>query len=302
MLLPHLTGLGTVELAHVATTRSLSAVNAQRRFGFGTASTSAESVLGDGSLDAIFIVTRHHTHADLVCQALQAGKAVFVEKPLALTSDELQHISDVISETGNDRLMVGFNRRFAPVLGQLRAAFGPARRASATQYLVNAGRLGADSWYLNREVAGSRFAGEGGHFIDTLSWWTESMPAEVYAVRGARDDDVQAVIRFASGCTGVISYLTGGNARFPKESLDAVGQGRNARLDDFRRAAVWSGRRRHRLRTRESGKGQREQLAGFVEACRTGAPMPISVDSLLATTRATLAVGASLASGRPERV
>jgi hypothetical protein len=100
----------------------------------------------------------------------------------------------------------------------------------------------------------------------------------------------------------VISYLTGGNARCPKESLDAVGNGRNARLDDFRQAAVWSGRRRHRLRSRESGKGQREQVARFVEACRTGAPMPISLDSLLATTRATLAVGASLASGRPERV
>ncbi len=302
MLLPHLAGLGTVELAHVATTRSLSAVNAQRRFGFGTASTSAESVLSDGSLDAIFIVTRHDTHADLVCQALQAGKAVFVEKPLALTTDELQHIDDVIAETGNDRLMVGFNRRFAPLLGQLRAAFGAARQASATQYLVNAGRLEADSWYLNRELAGSRFAGEGGHFIDTLSWWTESRPAEVYAARGTRDDDVQAVVRFASGCTGVISYLTGGNARFPKESLDAVGHGRNARLDDYRRAAVWSGRRRQRLRSREPGKGQREQVARFVEACRTGGPMPISVDSLLATTRATLAVGASLASGRPEPV
>jgi predicted dehydrogenase len=198
--------------------------------------------------------------------------------------------------------MVGFNRRFAPVLGQLRAAFGPARRASATQYLVNAGRLEANSWYLDRELAGSRFAGEGGHFIDTLSWWTESLPAEVYAARGARADDVQAVVRFSSGCTGVISYLTGGNARFPKESLDVVGHGRNARLDDYRQAAVWSGRRRQRLRSRESGKGQREQVARFVEACRTGGPMPISLDSLLATTRATLAVGASLASGRPEPV
>ena len=92
MLLPHLAQLPNVQLAHVATTRSLSAVNAQRRFGFTTASTSAEAVLEDESLDAIFIVTRHHTHADLVCRALETGKAVFVEKPLALTRDELDRI------------------------------------------------------------------------------------------------------------------------------------------------------------------------------------------------------------------
>src|SRR5215472_9492658 len=113
MLLPHLAKLDTVGLAHVATTRSLSAVNAQRKFGFTTASTTAEAVLGDSSLDAIFIVTRHHTHADLVCRALETGKAVFVEKPLALTREELHRIMETVASTGNDRLMVGFNRRFA---------------------------------------------------------------------------------------------------------------------------------------------------------------------------------------------
>ena len=140
MLLPHLARLDTVRLAHVATTRSLSAVNAQRRFGFTTASTSAEAVLDDKSLDAIFIVTRHHTHADLVCRALETGKAVFVEKPLALTGDELQRIIDVVASTGNDRLMVGFNRRFAPMLTQLKSLFGQPGASSVVRYLVNAGR------------------------------------------------------------------------------------------------------------------------------------------------------------------
>ena len=116
MLLPHLARLDDVQLTHVATTRSLSAVNAQRRFGFTSASTTADAVLDDASLDAIFIVTRHDTHADLVCRALTTGKAVFVEKPLALTRDELELIIETIASTGNDRLMVGFNRRFAPML------------------------------------------------------------------------------------------------------------------------------------------------------------------------------------------
>jgi threonine dehydrogenase-like Zn-dependent dehydrogenase len=116
MLLPHLARLDTARLVHVATNRSLSAANAQRKFGFTTASTSADDVLGDESLDAIFVVTRHATHAGLVCRALETGKAVFVEKPLALTHDELTMITETVARTGNGRLMVGFNRRFAPLL------------------------------------------------------------------------------------------------------------------------------------------------------------------------------------------
>ena len=192
MLLPHLAKSSAVSLAHVATTRSLSAANAQRRFGFTTASTSADAVLEDDSLDAIFIVTRHHTHASLVCRALRTGKAVFVEKPLALTRDEVEQIMDVVAETGNDRIMVGFNRRFAPLLTQMRSQFGAAGPRRATRYLVNAGRLDADSWYTNEELEGSRFTGEGGHFIDTLSWWADSLPEQVYAVSGPERDDLQA--------------------------------------------------------------------------------------------------------------
>ena len=303
MLLPHLARLDTVRLVHVATTRSLSAVNAQRRFGFTTASTSGEAVLDDKSLDAIFIVTRHHTHANLVCRALETGKAVFVEKPLALTGDELQRIIDVVDSTGNDRLMVGFNRRFAPMLTQLKSLFGQPGASSVARYLVNAGRLDDDSWYANTELEGSRFAGEGGHFIDTLSWWAGSLPHEVYAAPGPEHDDLQATVRFQDGSTGTITYVTGGNARYPKETLDAAAGGRSARLDNFKQATVWTGRRRNTTRSRGSqDKGQQQQIAHFVEAVRTGAPMPISLDSLVATTRATLAVGKSLSSGEPERV
>ena len=302
MLLPHLVQLPNAELVHVTTTKSLSAVNAQRRFGFTTASTSASAVLEDESLDAIFVVTRHATHADLVCRALETGKAVFVEKPLALTADELDRITEVITKTGNDRLMVGFNRRFAPMLAKMKAEFGPASSGSVARYLVNAGPLAADSWYRN-EGEGSRFAGEGGHFLDTLSWWADSLPEEVYAVGGPGADDVQVTVRFASGASGVISYVTGGNVRFPKETLDATGGDRSARLDNFRRATVWAGRGHETIRARGGqDKGQRAELARFVDACLAGAAMPIPLESLAATTRATIAVRDSLLSGKPELV
>jgi predicted dehydrogenase len=303
MLLPHLAGRPGVSLAHVATTKSLSAVNAQRKFGFTTASTDAGAVLNDDSLDAIFVVTRHHTHAELVCQALQAGKAVFVEKPLALTSDELSRITEVIESTGNDRLMVGFNRRFSPVLGQLRSLFGDPGLRSASRYLVNAGQLDKDSWYRNVELEGSRFAGEGGHFIDTLSWWAGSLPAEVYAVAGPEHDDVLATIRFRNGSAGTISYVTDGNPRYPKETIDATAGGRVARLDNFRKGTVWSGRGTKTAGARGTqGKGQEQQIAAFVDALLAGGPMPISLDSLLATTRATIAAGESLTSGSPVQI
>ena len=303
MLLPNLARLDKAYLAHVATTRSLSAVNAQRRFGFTTASTNADAVFEDATLDAIFIVTRHHSHADMVCRALETGKAVFVEKPLALTREEVDRIVEVIANTGNDRLMVGFNRRFAPLLTQMKSQFGLAGSSSVTRYLVNAGPLAADSWYGNDALEGSRFIGEGGHFIDTLSWWAGSLPDEIYAVKGPEKDDVQVTVRFQNGSSGAITYVTTGNSRYPKETLDVAAGGRSARLDNFKKATVWSGRRQSATRPRGGqDKGQRAELTQFVEAILTGGPMPIPVDSLVATTRATIAVGESLLSDRPERV
>jgi predicted dehydrogenase/threonine dehydrogenase-like Zn-dependent dehydrogenase len=302
MLLPHLASLGAARLAHVATTKSLSAVNAQKKFGFTTASTNTDDIFNDDTLDAIFIVTRHATHARLVCRALETGKAVFVEKPLALTREEAEQIAATVTATGNDRLMVGFNRRFAPLLTAMRKGFGGAAVNSSTRYLVNAGPLAKDSWYLNEAAEGSRFTGEGGHFIDTLSWWADSAPDEVYAVKGADKGDVQATFRFASGATGTIAYLTGGNARFPKETIDVTGGGRSARMDNFRSATVWSSRGKAATKARGGqDKGQRGEMEQFVEAVRAGGPMPISLGSLLATTRATIAVAESLASGRPEQ-
>ena len=138
----------------------------------------------DDSLDVVFVVTRHSSHAELACRALEAGKAVFVEKPLALTTEELDRILDTVDATGNDRLMVGFNRRFAPLLADLKDRFGDPGGSYSLRYLVNAGQLDSTSWYLDAGKEGTRFVGEGGHFIDTLSWWLNSAPTEVYAVPG----------------------------------------------------------------------------------------------------------------------
>ncbi|WP_405057694.1 bi-domain-containing oxidoreductase [Kribbella sp. NBC_01505] len=301
MLLPHLQNNGDATLARVATNKSLSAANAQKKFGFEQISTDADEVLHDDSLDAIFVVTRHSSHADLTCKALETGKAVFVEKPLALTNEEVDRIVATVEATGNDRLMVGFNRRFAPLLTDLRTRFGQ-QGAQSLRYLVNAGKLDPSSWYLDQGKEGSRFAGEGGHFIDTLSWWLDSLPTDVYAVPGPDAGDVIVTIKFANGSVGSINYVAGGNARFPKETIDITGGGRNGRLDNFASASVWTGRKPATKKARGTDKGQRAELEAFVQAVKNGTKMPISFDSIIATTRATIAVDRSLASGSAEKV
>jgi predicted dehydrogenase/threonine dehydrogenase-like Zn-dependent dehydrogenase len=303
MLLPHLVGKEGVALRHVATNRSLSALDAKRRFGFAEASTDADAVLADDSVETVFIVTRHHSHAELTCRALRAGKAVFVEKPLALSEEQLSQVLDTVNETGNDRLMVGFNRRFAPMLVEMRSRFGERLSGSVARYSVNAGQLGTRSWYGDEKLEGSRFAGEGGHFIDTLGWWFDALPTEVYSMASKDPHDLQVNLRFSDGSVAVISYVTNGNPRYPKEILDVAASGRTARLDNFRRSTVWSGRRKRVARVFGAiDKGQAAQLEAYLGALRSDKAMPISLESLAATTRATLAVATSQAGGSPELV
>jgi predicted dehydrogenase len=290
MLLPHLVKHPGVELARVATRRSLSAVNAQRRFGFAASGTDADAVIEDPSLDAVFIVTRHSSHAELTCRALEAGKAVFVEKPLALSSEELDQVLATVDATRNDRILVGFNRRYAPLLVEMRARFGESSEPTNARYLVNAGRLASDSWYQDSDAEGSRFVGEGGHFVDTLSWWIGSDPVEVVTMPAAGPDELQMSLRYDDGSLATITYLANAHRRFPKETFEASSGGRTARLDNFKRTTVWSGpRARVRRPLSPPDKGQSAQIQEFVDAVRSGGPMPISLESLATTTRATVA-------------
>ncbi|MDK1476393.1 bi-domain-containing oxidoreductase [Streptomyces sp. 549] len=300
MLLPHLAQHDGVELSTVVTTTALSAANAKRKFGFAGATTDLDAVLGDPAVDAVFVVTRHSSHAELTSRALLAGKAVFVEKPLALSGDELAAVLAAVEESGNDRLQVGFNRRFAPLLRDARKRFGARTGPASVRYLINAGRLDHGSWYLQQGTQGSRFTGEGGHFVDTASWLLGADPVSVYAVATSGNEDLQVVLRYPGGSTATLSYVTTGPSGFPKETLDLVADGRALRLDDFVRASVYGRRRWVSSRLPKArDKGQRAELDAFVQAVRTGGPMPVPLQSLVATTAATLAVQTSLATGAP---
>jgi predicted dehydrogenase len=303
MLLPHLKGRRDVELVEVATASALSAANAQAKFGFARVSTDFQSLLADPDIDAVLIATRHDSHSAMVCEALRAGKAVFVEKPLAVTAEQLAAVRDTIAATGNDRLMVGFNRRFAKVLTDLHAAWGGCGGPQVVNYTVNAGPLQAGSWYGQIDCHGTRFAGEGGHFIDTLSWWLGADPltAQAVATPGCPDNLI-ALLTYPDGSIAKIAYVTTGDPRYPKEALEVFGDGKVARMDNFKRTEVWRGGKCRTKRSATLDKGQKRELEAFIQAIRTAADMPATFDSLVATTACTLAVGRSIASGKVEPV
>ena len=289
-------------LARVSTRRSLSAVNAQRKFGFQDASTDTNALLEDPSIDAVFIVTRHSAHADLTCQALEAGKAVFVEKPLALT------VRGAGSHPRNGR-----SDRERQDHGRLQSSLRPTagRHAQtirsiylsrrAPRYLVNAGRLASDSWYRNVELEGSRFVGEGGHFVDTAELVDRQRSGGSHDTAGRRE-------RGDAGEPSLRRRIPGDH-HLPDGSTPTLSQG------DLRGIERWANRSTRtisngppfgRAHTPASGaisvatdKGQRAQIAAFLSSLRIGGPMPISLESLTATTRATLAAAAAAHTSNP---
>jgi predicted dehydrogenase len=302
VLLPHLRRRPDVELLEVAAATPLSALNAKARFGFMRTSGDYQSLLAEPDVDAVVIATRPDSHAAIVCAALHAGKAAYVEAPLALTAEELGAVQSALVESGNDRLMVGFGRRFARLPGALRAAWGGFGGPQAVSYTVNAGPLVPGSWRTRTDLYGTRFTGAGGHFIDAISWWLGADPVSAQAVATPDDpDNLLVQLAYPDGSIARIAHLTAGDARYPGEVLEAFGDGKVARLEDLRRAELWQGGRRRKLRAAQD-LGVHAALGAFVRAVRTGGAMPVPLASLIATTACTLAVGRSIASGRGEPV
>jgi predicted dehydrogenase len=300
MLLPSLARRKDVALVEVVTNTALSAANAVKKFGFARSATESVGLLAAEDIDAVLIGTRHATHAELVCAALRAGKAVFVEKPLAIARESLAEIVRTIEESGNDRLMVGFNRRFSPLLEQMKEEWGTRLGPHTIHYRINAGPLEKGSWYAQSATEGSRFVGEGGHFIDTVSWWLEEDPVRVTAAATTGDrDNLSAILSYADGSVATISYLTDGDPRVPKERIEIFGEGKVATFDNFSQFTLWQNGRSNTQRSRTLDKGQSAELEAFVTALKRAGRMPISLHSLLLTTQATLGAQESIAANTP---
>ncbi|MEO5928944.1 MAG: bi-domain-containing oxidoreductase [Candidatus Kapaibacterium sp.] len=299
-LLPPLKTLG-VNLVAVSTSTSVNARSVAEKFGFGDASTDSAGLLGRKEIGAVFIATRHDTHGAYVADALEAGKQVFVEKPLAITKEELERIRD-LAATKNDRVMVGFNRRFSDPLVAMKRHFVGNGEPLVMLYRVNAGAIKLDSW-VQAESQGGRIIGEGCHFIDCMQFMTGARPVSVYAAAiGSRNeqvrnaDSVSITIRFSDGSVGTVHYLANGDPSVPKEYFEVFGGGGTAIMNNFRDLTLSSGRKT-KVEKFNGDKGHSEEVKRTIESMKSGAPMPISFESLYDTTAATFAALESLATG-----
>jgi len=306
-LIPAIKASSATSLVSVCAATGSHAQHAARNFGFQKCSTDEAEIVHNPEINTVVIATRHHLHAKQVVAALAAGKNVFCEKPLCLSEEELRAICRgyVAHPAAQHALMVGFNRRFAPMTAQMRAFLAPISEPLALHYRINAGYLPPDHWVNDREQGGGRILGEVCHFVDLLMFLANS---PIVGVEGrsigssARysGDNVLAALHFANGSEGTISYLANGDRAFSMERIEVFGGGSTAVLVDFRRLDLVHNGRRQTIRSRwRQDKGHRAEWAAFVKHLTEGAAAPISIKDIVCSTLATLRINESVATGKP---
>jgi len=301
-LLPRLRENAAAELRCVVTATGLNARGVAQRFGFESATTDAAAALDDPGTRAVFIATRHDTHAELVVRALRAGKYVFVEKPLALTAAQLAEVRAAARTVGRGRLTVGFNRRFAPAALAVRDVFAERKGAMTVHYRVNAGSLPRGHWIHDPAVGGGRILGEACHFVDFVLFLTGEPIRRLYAAGGRGTENVVLTLELAGGSVATVSYLTDGGKALPKESIEVFGDGKAVHVDDFAAVTLYTHQRKSRLRFTGKGRGHAEEVEAFVRAVRLGGPAPGDEEHAFLATEACLAVRESLRTGEPQEL
>jgi len=326
-LLPAIKRIGGVKLVGACSATGAHSHHAAKKFGFDYSAADEDKILNDAAINTVVIATRHHLHAGQVLAALRAGKHIFCEKPLCLNESELSEIARAYESHGNAAhgdagnareahvnnaresarklLMVGFNRRFAPLALRLKSFLREIREPLALHYRVNAGFIPADHWLNDPQQGGGRIIGEVCHFVDLLCFLVGAAPVEVQAHSLANpgkynNDNVVSQIRFADGSQGTISYLANGDKAYSKERLEVFGGGRVAVLEDFRRLELVAQGRKQVFRSLlRQDKGHRGEWQAFVDAIRKGGTSPIPFSEIVATMRATFALEESRSSGQP---
>jgi predicted dehydrogenase len=289
-----------VRLIGIASSGGVSAAHFGRKFGFLRSTTDPDDLIDSPEAGIVVIGTRHDSHARLLIRALQAHKDVFIEKPLALTMEEIDRIAAAWDACGRDgkrpHVMVGFNRRFAPQIKKMKALLGGVREPKSYIVTVNAGAISQDHWTQDPKAGGGRIIGEGCHFVDLLRFLTGS-PIEHARVqtlgRGnwISDDKVAITLAFADGSWGTIHYVANGHRAFPKERIEVFCAGRVLQLDNFRRLRGfgWPGFTKMNLWRQD--KGQNACVSEFLKSVEDGTATPIRFEELLEVARVTVSLG-----------
>ncbi len=286
-LLPNITKASGVELTGVATASGNTARTVAEKFGFRFASGDYREIIANDEINTIFIATRHDLHGKLVVEALKAGKHVFVEKPLTLNPEELEEIKNLYNSKFNIQnstfplLMVGFNRRFAPLIQRIKDAFqqGPL----AVTYRINAGFIPRDHWIQDEKVGGGRIIGEVCHFTDLAMHLVNHLPVAVSAFTlgdGQGTNDTLTVnLRFKDGSVASVNYFANGNKALTKEYLEVHGHGLSAQLHDFKSLDIY-GKKKKSFKLMGQDKGHADEVRAFVKAIKDGASAPIPFEQI----------------------
>lgn len=278
-------------LKSVASSGGVSGLHAGQKFGFESTTTDARAIFGDSEINVVAIATRHDSHAALVCEALGAGKHVFVEKPLALSSQELDEIASAAAGK-HTLLLVGFNRRFATQIHKIKSLLESVKAPKTFVMTVNAGSIPPDHWTQDPQSGGGRILGEACHFIDLLRFLASSPITHHTTTRmaGQTGDTATVQLSFQDGSIGSIHYLANGSRRFPKERLEVFAAGGVLQLDNFRKLKGYGWHGFSSMTLWRQDKGQRACAAAFVDAIENGKPSPIPFDELMEVSRVTIEV------------
>jgi len=286
VLLPAFAKSGGGGLRTVVTSTGLSAVGGAEKHGFARAATDPEEAFGDPRISTVFIVTRHDSHAELAIRALEAGKHVFVEKPLALDHEALAAVI-AAAHGAPGVLAVGLNRRFSPMVQEARERLAAHPGPVNMLYRINAGPVPRESW-LHGPQGGGRIAGEVCHFVDTLAALAGAAPVAAEGFRpDGGEDSLAATLRFADGSVGTILYSAVGDPAVAKERIEILGNGIVVEIDDFSRLSVSRGGKTMRRKASQD-KGQVNLVRAFLAATRGEAPPPVPLDELEAVSAFTL--------------
>ena len=287
----------------LVTTRANTAQYAGSKFGFEKASCQTADALEDPKVDLVMIATRHDSHGPLVLQALQQGKHVYVEKPLCLFPSELSAIREAYANS-QTLLMVGFNRRFAPLSQKLVESL-PVGLPRLIRYRVNSAPLASDHWAADPETGGGRIKGELCHFIDYCLFLSGGRINTISAFKldgNANADDISVTITFSNGSLATIDYTSQGNADMPKENCEVFCGGISAVLDDFKTLTLY-GKKTEIIRKRQQDKGHAAEVIALTDALTKGGSSPIAAQFLFDVTEATFAVLESIAQkGVPQQI
>ncbi|SOC02106.1 predicted dehydrogenase [Alloalcanivorax xenomutans] len=298
MLIPAFKEAGA-QLHTISTSGGVNGVIHGEKAGFAHATTDTQGMLDNPDINTVAIVTRHNSHASFVASALDAGKHVFVEKPLAVNREDLELVQEAYERKGEQvpMLMVGFNRRFSPQIRKMKSLLEPISEPKSFIMTMNAGAIPADHWTQDIEVGGGRIIGEACHFIDLMRFLAGSEIVSVQARRmgeapgiAITEDKAAITLGFSDGSFGTIHYLANGAANFPKERVEVFAAGKVLQLDNFRklRGFGWAGFKKMNLWHQD--KGQSACASAFLSAIETGGPAPIAVNELFEVAAITLDV------------